>query len=109
TRLASAGETLNTTPSLGLANASAAQMSMSELDALRARLAQLWSVPAGAKDPQELVVLIRIKLKPDGTLAGQPMVLTNGRSALFAAARDSAVRALYRGQPYDMLKPEHYE
>jgi colicin import membrane protein len=25
------------------------------------------------------------------------------------AARDSAIRALFRGQPYDMLKPEHYE
>ena len=48
----------------------AAQMSLSELDALRQRLAQLWTPPAGAKNPQELVVLFRIKLKPDGTLAG---------------------------------------
>lgn len=109
TRLASAGETMNTTASLGLPNAGAAQMSMSELDALRARLAQLWSVPAGAKDPQEVVVLIRIKLKPDGTLSGQPMVLSNGKGPLGIAARDSAVRALYRGQPFDMLRPEHYE
>jgi colicin import membrane protein len=36
-------------------------------------------------------------------------VVNSGTSALFAAARDSAVRALYRGQPFDMLKPEHYE
>jgi membrane protein involved in colicin uptake len=82
---------------------------LSELEALRARLAQLWTIPAGAKDPQELVVQIRVKLKPDGTLAGPPMVLTSGKSQLFVAARDSAVRALFRGQPYDMLKPEHYE
>ena len=87
----------------------AAQLSLSELDALRARLAQLWTVPAGAKDPQELVVLIRIKLKPDGRLAAPPIVLTSGKSPLFMAARDSAIRALFRGQPYDMLKPEHYE
>jgi outer membrane biosynthesis protein TonB len=109
TRLAAAGETLNNTPSLGLSNGAAAQLSLSELDALRARLAQLWTVPAGAKDPQELVVLIRIKLKPDGTLAAAPIVLSSGKSALFIAARDSAVRALFRGQPYDMLKREHYE
>jgi outer membrane biosynthesis protein TonB len=109
TRVAAAGETMNTTASLGLPNASASQMSMSELDALRARLAQLWSVPAGAKDPQEVVVLVRIKLKPDGTLVGQPMVLSNGKGPLGVAARDSAVRALYRGQPFDMLRPEHYE
>jgi outer membrane biosynthesis protein TonB len=108
-RLAAAGETLNNAPSLGLSNGTAAQLSLSELEALRARLAQLWTVPAGAKDPQELVVLIRIKLKPDGTLAAPPMVLTSGKSALFMAARDSAIRALFRGQPYDMLKPEHYE
>src|SRR5262249_33167779 len=58
TRLAAAGETLNNAPSLGLSNGAAAQLSLSELEALRARLAQLWTVPAGAKDPQELVVLI---------------------------------------------------
>jgi outer membrane biosynthesis protein TonB len=109
TRLAAAAETLNSRTSLGLSNGAAAQLSLSELDALRARLAQLWTVPAGAKDPQELVVLIRIKLKPDGTLASPPIVLSSGKSPLFMAARDSAVRALFRGQPYDMLKPEHYE
>jgi outer membrane biosynthesis protein TonB len=108
-RLAAAGDTLNSSASLGVSNGQAAQISLSELDALRQRLAQLWSIPAGAKDPQELVVLVRIKLKPDGTLAAPPMVLTSGKSPLFVAARDSAIRALFRGQPYDMLKPEHYE
>ena len=109
TRLAAAGETLNSAPSLGLSNGAAAQLSLSELEALRARLAQLWTVPAGAKDPQELVVLIRIKLNRDGKLAAPPVVLSSGKSPLFMAARDSAIRALFRGQPYDMLKPEHYE
>jgi colicin import membrane protein len=109
TRLAAAGETLNNAPSLGLSNGAAAQLSLSELEALRARLAQLWTVPAGAKDPQELVVLIRIKLNRDGKLAAPPVVLSSGKSPLFMAARDSAIRALFRGQPYDMLKPEHYE
>jgi outer membrane biosynthesis protein TonB len=108
-RLAAAGDTLNNAPSLGLSNGAAAQLSLSELEALRARLAQLWTVPAGAKDPQELVVLIRVKLKRDGALASPPTVLTSGKSPLFMAARDSAIRALFRGQPYDMLKPEHYE
>lgn len=109
TRLAAAGETLNSAPSLGLSNGAAAQLSLSELEALRARLAQLWTVPAGAKDPQELVVLVRVKLNRDGKLAGPPVVLSSGTSPLFMAARDSAIRALFRGQPYDMLKPEHYE
>jgi len=109
TRVAAAGANLNSAPSLGLSSGQAAQLSMSELDALRARLGQLWGIPAGAKDPQELVVQIRIQLKPDGTLAGPPMVLTSGKTPLFVAARDSAIRAVFRGQPYDMLRPEHYE
>jgi hypothetical protein len=109
TRVAAAGDTLNTTPSLGLPGGRSSQLSMNELDALRARLAQLWNPPAGAQDPRELVVEVRIRLKPDGTLAASPEVLTGGRTPLFLAARDSAVRAVYRGQPYDMLRPEHYE
>jgi colicin import membrane protein len=109
TRLAAAGQTLNNSPSLGAPTGRAPQLSLSELDALRQRLAQLWSIPAGAQDPQELVVQIRIKLRPDGTLAAPPMVLTSGRSPLFVAARDSAIRALFRGQPFNMLRPETYE
>jgi outer membrane biosynthesis protein TonB len=108
-RLAATGDIVNSTVSLGAPTGTAALLSQSELDALRARLAQLWSPPAGAKNPQELVVLVRMKLKPDGTLAGPPMVLTSGTSPLFMAARDSAIRAIFRGQPFNMLKPEHYD
>ena len=109
TRLAAAGNMLSPQASLGLPRGTAETLSMSELDALRARLANLWNIPAGAKDPRELTVLVRIKLKPDGTLNGPPMVLTSGTTPLFVAARDSAIRAIFRGQPYDMLRPEHYE
>ncbi len=108
-RFAATGPVLNETVSLGAPSGQAALLTQSELDALRARLAQLWSPPAGAKNPEELVVQIRMQLKPDGTLAAPPMVLTSGRSPLFVAARDSAVRAVFRGQPFDMLRPEHYE
>jgi len=108
-RQAAAGETLSNTASLGLPSANAARLSQSEIDALRARLAQLWNPPIGAKSPDELVVRIRVRLSPDGRLAGAPQVLTSGSSVLFQTARESAVRALFRGQPFDMLLPEHYE
>jgi colicin import membrane protein len=108
-RLAATGQQLNNTVALGAPSAIAARLSQSELDALRARLAQLWNPPSGARNPQELVVQVRMKLKPDGTLAAPPMVLTHGQSPFFMAARDSAVRAVFRGQPFDMLRPEHYE
>jgi len=110
-RVVATGDAINDTVSLGVSNGLAAQLSQSELDALRARLAQLWNPPAGAANPEELVVMVRIKLTPEGRLAAPPTVLTSGtgKSALFAASRDSAIRAVFRGQPFDMLKPEHYE
>ena len=108
-RLAAAGATLNSAPSLGASSGRAAQISLSELDALRQRLAQLWAIPAGAKDPQELVVVFRVKLKRDGTLEGGPMLVSSGKTPLAIAARESAARALWRGQPFDMLRPETYE
>ena len=111
TRLAAAGDTLNNATSLGASSGASAQISLSELDALRQRLAQLWTPPAGAKNPEELVVVFRIKLRPDGRLAPGPwpQLVSSGNSPLAIAARESAARALNRGQPFDMLKPEHYE
>ena len=108
-RLAAAGAVPNSTPSLGIPTGAATTLSLSELDALRQRLAQLWTLPAGARDPQELVVVFRIKLKPDGRLDGWPMLVSSGNTPLAVAARENAARAINRGQPYDMLRPEHYE
>ena len=59
--------------------------------------------------PEELLVRVRIQLGRDGKLSAPPMVLTNGHSPLFLAARESAVRAVLRGQPYDMLSPNTYD
>jgi colicin import membrane protein len=112
TRLAAAGATPNTSPAPGTSMGQSTQISQSELDALRQRLAQLWTPPAGARDPQELVVVFRVKLSPDGRIAPGPwpqLVSSAGNSPVAVAARESAARALNRGQPYDMLKAEHYE
>jgi colicin import membrane protein len=109
TRVAAAGETLNNTPALGLPNGQATQLSQSELDALRTRLRELWNPPLAPNNPEELVVIVEVKFRPDGTLDGQPRVLSSGRSPMSAAARDSAVRALLRGQPFTMLRREHYD
>ena len=69
----------------------------------------LWSPPVGVQDPNELIVNVTVKLRPDGRLAGPPFARVNGRSVAAMASRDSAVRAVLTGQPFDMLKPEHYE
>jgi outer membrane biosynthesis protein TonB len=109
-RNAAIGDTLNSTRSLGTAAASsAAQLSMSEIDALRARLNALWNPPVGMRDGERLQITIRIRFRTDGTLADGPQVLTSGHGARFNAMRDSAVRAVLTGQPYTMLRPEHYD
>jgi outer membrane biosynthesis protein TonB len=109
-RLAMVGNEVNGSKlRYGDSKSSATELSQSEFGALRAKLQNLWNFPAGARDPQELTIDVEIKLNPDGTLAGQPLVLTSGNSPLYMAARDSAVRAVFRGQPYTMLRPEHYE
>jgi outer membrane biosynthesis protein TonB len=95
-------------PTLGTAMGNAANLSQSELDALKARLMGLWNPPVGIKDPQDYVIRIRIQLGRDGRLTAPPIVLTSGQGQLFDTARDSAVRAVFQGQPFDMLKPEHY-
>jgi hypothetical protein len=108
-RHAAVGMEANAIPSLGTPSGMAAKLSQSEIDALRARLMALWSPPVGVKDPNELIVNITVKLRPDGRLAAPPFARVNGRTVAAMASRDSAVRAVLTGQPFDMLRPEHYE
>lgn len=108
-RQAATGASLNSQATLGAPTGTAARLSQSEIDALRARLMQLWSPPAGAANPEELIVTVRIRLNIDGSLAGPPQVLSTGQSGFYMTARDSAIRAIFRGQPFDMLSPAKYE
>ncbi len=108
TRTLATGENINTAPGLGTPSTQAALLSQSELDALRARLMALWNPPVGIQKPEDYVIRIRIRLGRDGRLTAPPQVISSGHGQLFNSARDSAVRAVFRGQPFDMLKPEHY-
>jgi outer membrane biosynthesis protein TonB len=108
-RQAAAGSTLNALATLGLANAESATLSQSELDALRARLAKLWNPPIGIRKPEDFIVRIQVRLGRDGKLSAPPLVVTSGKGTEFESARDSAVRALYQGQPFDMLRQETYD
>jgi colicin import membrane protein len=92
-RSAATGEALVPVPGLGTPKGSAPQLSQSEIDALRARLMELWNVPAGVQNPDELKITVVIRIGRDRKLGGPPRVLTSGTGPLFVAARDSAVRA----------------
>ncbi len=108
-RSAATGNELSSAPSMGTASGLAAQLSQSEIDALRARLMALWNPPVGVQDAVSVQITIRIRFKRDGTLEIGPQVLTSGSGVQFNAMRDSAVRAVLVGQPYSMLRPDHYD
>jgi colicin import membrane protein len=108
TRQAATGAELNSQASLGAAKGTAATLSQSELDAMRARLTQLWNVQAGTERPEELVVEVRIRLTRERRLAAAPEVVSRGTSPRYQAAAEAAVRAVLQGQPYNMLRDETY-
>jgi colicin import membrane protein len=91
---------LNPTPSLGLPTATAAALSQSEIDALRAQIQACWNPPAGAMDARDIVVRVRLNLNQDGSVAAVPRVTNTGANSLFQIAAESAVRAIQRCQPY---------
>jgi hypothetical protein len=89
------------------------QLTMTELDALRARLAQCWNIPAGAQDAQSLIVKIHIWLNPDGSLARDPEVANSASGGVdrqyFQIAAESAVRAVYACRDaFAMLPKDKY-
>jgi outer membrane biosynthesis protein TonB len=101
-RLAAAGATLNSTPSLGLPSGSAATLTQTEIDALRAQIQACWNPPAGSLDAKELIVRIRLQLHEDGSLSANPTLLNHGSHPIFQIAAESAMRAIKRCQPYKL-------
>lgn len=107
-RVAAAGPELNEA-SLGSASGTAAQLSQSEIDALRARLRQCWNPPVGAADVQKHYVVFRVLFRRDGTLQTNPVLVEAPPSQIGPVLAESAKRALLQCQPFTMLKAEHYD
>lgn len=107
-RQAAAGNELNPNASLGRANGLAAQLSQSEIDALRERIKQCWQPPLGAEDAQDLQVVFHVMFNTNGTVLRGPDVVEGAPSALGPIFAESARRAILQCQPYTMLRKEHY-
>jgi outer membrane biosynthesis protein TonB len=109
TRQASIGEDLSPSPSLGKSDGRAAQLSQSEIDALRKRLGECWNPPAGARDAGQLKVVLRVLFKPDATVATPPQLVAASASPFGPAMAESAKRAILTCQPFTMLRADHYQ
>jgi outer membrane biosynthesis protein TonB len=108
-RQASAAEELSPTPSLGKADGVAAQLSQSEIDALRRRLGECWNPPAGATNGGQIKVVIRVLFKRDATVSVAPQLVAATASPFGPAMAESAKRAILTCQPFTMLRAEHYD
>jgi colicin import membrane protein len=108
-RQASAADQLNQTPSLGKSDGNAAQLSQSEIDALRKRLGECWNPPAGAANGGQLKVVLRVLFKPDATVATPPQLVAATASPFGPAMAESAKRAILTCQPFTMLRADHYQ
>jgi outer membrane biosynthesis protein TonB len=108
-RQMAAAETLNNQPALGSSSGAAAQLSQSEIDALRSRISNCWSPPPGINASTKIYVVLRVLFKPDASMSREPVLVEGTASALGPALAESAKRALLLCQPFTMLKPEHYD
>lgn len=83
-------------------------LSQSEVEALKAQISACWNPPVGALAADNVVVVLRIFLEPDGRLFQDPELVNTTPHPLFEAMAESAKRALLMCQPYQ-LPPEKYE
>jgi hypothetical protein len=73
----------------------------STVKALRAQIARCWSAPARTAHADGLIVVVRVKLNRDGSLAADPTLVNSG-TGLFDVVAESAVNAIRRCQPFKL-------
>ena len=100
-------------------NSFAQGLSLSEEDALRAQIFGCWSVPLGLPYDKDLLVRIKLKLKPDGRIL-KSEILDHARmnvpgQSFYKILAESALRAVRLCQPlkvpptgYEKWKDLHY-
>ena len=82
-------------------------VTLDEKDFLRQQIERCWVPPAGAQGADDLLIRLRIRLKPDGSLQAPPELINSGDNPYFQVAAESAMRAVRRCEPYSM-PPEKY-
>jgi hypothetical protein len=88
---------------------SKSNLAREEIAEFKAQVSKCWVVPAGVPSTPGFDVLIRIALKPDGTLGGKPELVRAPASVAGPPLVDSAKRALQKCQPYATLPADRYQ
>jgi hypothetical protein len=85
-----------------------AQIERNSIDAFRERIKACAPLPAGVSPSDRVSLVIRIALKPDGTLAGQPTLIEASASPKGPALLQSLFAGLAKCQPFNMLPADKY-
>ncbi|MDX2307467.1 MAG: protein TolA [Hyphomicrobium sp.] len=75
---------------------------------LRQQIARCWRLPGAGGGAETPVVSLRWRMRPDGTVDGEPAIEKPGTGPFGALANEAAVRAVKACQPYD-LPQDYYE
>lgn len=83
-------------------------LTMSEADALAQQLARCWSLQAGARYAEDLVVDVRLIVSPEKRVLSATIVdqWRYGQDSYFRAAADSAIRAVNSPQCETLILPD---
>jgi hypothetical protein len=85
-----------------------ARIERSAVDAFRAHLKTCAALPEGVSSSEKISLVVRVTLKADGTLAGQPTLIEASASPKGPILLQSLLRGLTQCQPYDMLPADKY-
>ncbi|MDA1089779.1 MAG: cell envelope integrity protein TolA [Proteobacteria bacterium] len=87
-------------------------LAISEIDLVRQQIRECWSLPAGAREAEDLSIEIRMVMNPDGTVR-QAQILNQkrlGSDPFFRAAAESALRAVLNPRCNPLkLPPDKYQ
>jgi len=102
TRMAAAGDTLNSNAALGLSHGKAADNSATWGAMFKSQVERCWKKPYGGIEAQQTEAAFIIRLKRDGTLEGMPVPEGTPSTPYLRVYQESALRAIIECQPYKL-------
>jgi outer membrane biosynthesis protein TonB len=85
-----------------------ADIASSLIGQFRERLKSCSKLPASLSPSDNVRIKLRVQMRPDGTLAAEPILIEGTASMKGLDMKQSAVNALVACQPYVMLPPDRY-